>query len=247
MRPSELSLHWDSFQLKKQSERLAAHQEREQELIAQLTIPLDDKTTELLSSLKEQHEELLCQQLAKLKRSYAESLTTVVPQYGTSTSPSMDTPLSAHFDGEIVTLSVPPRGATNPAVPVLVTTSTGMSLVHSQDGAVSSGKVVVSSDQPVVASSDQLGSSELVLESVNVVSDPAVSSMAGDSAMGPETTVHVQLVKSETKVEFDSATDSLGPNNALQFRLVEAVPHEGGEASEQEEEPPDKRQKLSAS
>ena len=48
--------------------------QREQELVDQLSVPLDCTVTDLLTSLKTQHEELLHQQLARLRQSYLQPL-----------------------------------------------------------------------------------------------------------------------------------------------------------------------------
>ena len=65
-------LHF-SLQVQMQAVELGNYQKREQELLKQLTIPLDSKLEELLNSLQSQHTELLHQQLAQLKRTYTQA------------------------------------------------------------------------------------------------------------------------------------------------------------------------------
>lgn len=61
------------MQVESQAAEIERLQKREQELVAQLSVPLDDRIQELLQSLKTQHEDLLHQQLAQLRRSYIHS------------------------------------------------------------------------------------------------------------------------------------------------------------------------------
>lgn len=225
------------LQLKIQSDKICNHQRREQELLSQLTIPLGEKTSEILTSLKEQHEELLHQQLAHLKEAYLQSLAST--QYSNSESP-----LHAQFDSEVVTLAVAPDGTTSSSVPMIIN-SEGQALVNS-DGhtpVISEGQMVTSS----VLEGTDITSSQLVLQSVRVVNpnssddfiqtDGDVIHSRGDH----NNATHLQLVKAEP--DFEQSTDSLSGGNTFQFRLVEAVIHK----DESDESAPAKRQKLSNS
>jgi hypothetical protein len=57
-------------QVEMQAQELLHYQKREQDLLQQLSVPLDARIQELLQQLKESHEDLLHQQLAQLRRSY---------------------------------------------------------------------------------------------------------------------------------------------------------------------------------
>lgn len=67
------------FQLQLHSQQIAAYQKREQELLSQLSISLDERIQEILTSMQQQHQNLLHQQLAQLKRDYinGQSITTL--------------------------------------------------------------------------------------------------------------------------------------------------------------------------
>ena len=60
-----------------QNNEIAGYQKREQELLNQLSVPLDDRIQDLLQQLKTSHENLLHQQLAQLRRTYLQQITTV--------------------------------------------------------------------------------------------------------------------------------------------------------------------------
>ncbi len=62
-------------QVQAQATTIAVLQKREADLTAQLSIPLDTHIHDLLQQLKAQHEDLLHQQLAQVRRSYLEQLT----------------------------------------------------------------------------------------------------------------------------------------------------------------------------
>ena len=57
-----------------QGQEVSAYQKREQDLLAQLSIPLDERIHELLNQLKTDHEDLLHQQLALLRKTYLSQL-----------------------------------------------------------------------------------------------------------------------------------------------------------------------------
>jgi hypothetical protein len=61
------------LQAEKQRVELAESEQRVEELVAAQSVPLTDTLGELVLSLKAQHENLLHQQLALLKRTYAEA------------------------------------------------------------------------------------------------------------------------------------------------------------------------------
>ena len=55
-----------------QAQEITQLQKREQDLVQQLSVPLDARIQELLQQLKDNHEDLLHQQLAQLRRSYVQ-------------------------------------------------------------------------------------------------------------------------------------------------------------------------------
>lgn len=57
-----------------QAQEIINYQKREEELVSQLSIPLDDRIQEILVQLKSEHEDLLHQQLAQLRRAYVQQM-----------------------------------------------------------------------------------------------------------------------------------------------------------------------------
>ena len=58
------------FQITTQATEIVALQKREQELLNQLSVPLDNQINDLMLQLKSQHEELLHHQLSQVRRQY---------------------------------------------------------------------------------------------------------------------------------------------------------------------------------
>ena len=58
------------YQITTQATEIVALQKREQELLNQLSVPLDNQINDLMLQLKSQHEELLHHQLAQVRRQY---------------------------------------------------------------------------------------------------------------------------------------------------------------------------------
>lgn len=89
------------FQLQDQQDEITAYQKREQELMAQLSIPLDKGIQDLLHSLEEQHRDLLRQQLAFVRRTYL--LQQSLNQTGTNSTIRVQTP-SISPDNQIIVI-----------------------------------------------------------------------------------------------------------------------------------------------
>ena len=81
------------LQVQVQSTELTAYQKREQDLLSQLSIPLDERIHELLVQLKADHEDLLHQQLAQLRRVYLAQL------------PQVESSISGQTSGERLTIT----------------------------------------------------------------------------------------------------------------------------------------------
>ena len=62
------------FQITTQATEIVALQKREQELLNQLSVPLDNQINDLMLHLKSQHEELLHHQLAQVRRQYIQQV-----------------------------------------------------------------------------------------------------------------------------------------------------------------------------
>ncbi|XP_013399915.1 protein TAPT1 homolog isoform X2 [Lingula anatina] len=62
------------MQIQMQSQEVVMYQRREQELLGQLSVSLDDKIQDMITNLQNQHQELLHQQLAEVKREFTSQL-----------------------------------------------------------------------------------------------------------------------------------------------------------------------------
>ena len=227
--------------MQSQTTEIAALQKREQELLAQLSIPPDSQINELLAHLKSQHEELLNQQLLQIRRAY-------IQQFGQQTiSITTDKASENSIPSNIVFVQSP--GGSNIR---LLEEGTSAEL---SDGSVAPGRIVVMKAEEFENGSDNEaegqvhdatdnGTSELVISTDNVELVKGDAAKMDDSIETnvPETTVF-EDVGNETVVQVTLSGTSVQQADTDDKPVEQTT--EKVEVKEPESSPRTKRRKKS--